>query len=98
MCDDVCCYGNRVSHDRGVCFVRKTLDTAEVFELSRGLLIDPSAASLYGFVMGVEGTAEDDEWRVITIYFKSLLKRQCGCGRWVWSFSLILMYLIFMYR
>ncbi len=51
-----------------------------MFQLSRGLLFDPSAASLLGFVMGVEGTGEDDEWRVITLDFLSLLNRPCEFG------------------
>jgi hypothetical protein len=53
------------------------LDTTNVFQLSRGLLIDPSAGSLYAFVMGVEGTGEKDEWKVIALNFGSLLHRQC---------------------
>ena len=48
-----------------------------MFQLSRGLLFDPSAASLLGYVMGVEGTGQDDEWRVVTLNFLSLLKRPC---------------------
>ena len=67
----------RFSHDRGSCFVSRTVDTTGVFQLSRGLLFDPSAASLMGYVMGVEGTGEDDEWRVITLDFLSLLTRPC---------------------
>lgn len=40
--------------------------------------MDPSAGSLYAFVMGVEGTGEKDEWKVIAINFRSLLHRQCS--------------------
>lgn len=78
-CDNTAfCHCNfRFSHNRGSCFVSRTVDTTGVFQLSRGLLFDPSAASLLGFVMGVEGTGEDDEWRVITLDFLSLLKRPC---------------------
>jgi hypothetical protein len=57
--------------------VQRTIDTTGVFQLSRGLLFDPSAASLLGYVMGVEGTGADDEWRVVTLNFLSLLKRSC---------------------
>ena len=66
----------RFSHDRGQCFVKEQLDSTNAF-LARGLVIDPSAASLYAFVMGVEGTGVSDEWRMITINFKSLLGRKC---------------------
>lgn len=69
------CY--RISHDRGDCFLQQTLDTTNAFQLTRGLLIDPSAGSFYAFVMGVEGTGDNDEWKVIAINFGSLLKRQC---------------------
>ena len=68
---------SRISHDRGDCFLQRTLDTTNVFQLSRGLLVDPSAGSLYAFVMGVEGTGEKDEWKVIALNFRSLLHRQC---------------------
>lgn len=57
--------------------MQRTVDTTGVFQLSRGLLFDPSAASLLGYVMGVEGTGQDDEWRVVTLNFLSLLKRAC---------------------
>ncbi len=59
--------------------MHRTMDTTGVFHLSRGLLFDPSAASLLGYVMGVEGTGMDDEWRVVTLNFLSLLKRPCEC-------------------
>lgn len=75
----------RFSHDRGNCFVQRRVDTTGVFQLNRGLLFDPSAASLLGYLMGVEGTGDDDEWRVITLNFLSLLKRPCKC---ICSFSL----------
>ena len=39
--------------------------------------MDPAAASLYAFVMGVEGTGKEDEWRLITLNFASLLNRKC---------------------
>ncbi len=39
--------------------------------------MDPSAASLFAFVMGVEGEGQDDEWRMITVNFGSLLSREC---------------------
>lgn len=68
---------SRISHDRGDCFLRQTIDTTNVFQLTRGLLIDPSAGSLYAFVMGVEGTGDEDEWKVIALNFGSLLTRQC---------------------
>lgn len=68
---------DRFSHDRGDCFSQKTVDTTKVFRMNRGLLFDPSAASLLGFLMGVEGTGQDDEWRIITLNFKSLLTRRC---------------------
>ena len=74
-----CLFHVRFSHDRGDCFVQRTIDTTGVFQLSRGLLFDPSAASLLGYVMGVEGTGEEDEWRVVTLNFLSLLKRPCEC-------------------
>ena len=67
----------RISHDRGDCFIQQTIDTSSVFQLTRGLLIDPSAGSLFAFVMGVEGTGDDDEWKIIAINFGSLLQRQC---------------------
>ena len=67
----------RFSHDRGRCFVERSVDTTGVFQLNRGLVFDPSAASLYGFLMGVEGTGQDDEWRIITLNFKSLLNTPC---------------------
>lgn len=57
--------------------MQRRVDTTKMFQLSRGLLFDPSAASLLGYVMGVEGTGKDDEWRVITLNFFSLLKRPC---------------------
>ena len=47
--------------------------------------MDPSAASLYAFVMGVEGTDADDEWRMITVNFGSLFARACKC-RWLHPF------------
>jgi len=53
------------------------VDTTGVFQLNRGLVFDPSAASLYGFLMGVEGAGQDDEWRIITLNFKSLLSGPC---------------------
>ena len=56
------------------------MDVTGIFQLSRGLLFDPSAASLLGFVMGVEGTGEEDEWRIVTLNFRSLLKRPCKRG------------------
>ena len=68
----------RISHDRGDCFIQQTIDTTGVFQLTRGLLIDPSAGSLFAFVMGVEGTGEEDEWKVIALNLGSLLKRQCA--------------------
>ena len=68
----------RISHDRGDCFLQQTLDTTNVFQLTRGLLIDPSAGSLYAFVMGVEGTGVEDEWKVIALNFGSLLTRRCS--------------------
>ncbi len=74
MCVCMCV---RFSHDRGNCFVERAVDTTKVFQLNRGLVFDPSAASLYGFLMGVEGTGEDDEWRIITLNFKSLLGVSC---------------------
>lgn len=49
-----------------------------MFQLTRGLLVDPSAGSLYAFVMGVEGTGDKDEWKIIALNFGSLLKRQCA--------------------
>ena len=57
--------------------MQRTVDTTGVFRLSRGLLFDPSAASLLGYIMGVEGTGQQDEWRVVTLNFLSLLKRPC---------------------
>lgn len=39
--------------------------------------MDPSAASLYAFVLGVEGLGEDDMWRMVTINFGSLLDSKC---------------------
>ena len=75
MCMCVCrC---RFSHDRGDCFTQRVVDTTSVFQLNRGLIFDPSAASLFGFLMGVEGTGPKDEWRVITLDFVSLLKTPC---------------------
>jgi sortilin len=65
------------SHDRGECFVQQLLDSTNAFSLSRGLLMDPRASSLTAFVMGVEGDDETDEWRMITLNFKSLLQRKC---------------------
>lgn len=74
----VCVCVCRFSHDRGGCFVERTVDTTGVFQLNRGLVFDPSAASLYGFLMGVEGTSQDDEWRFISLDFKSLLRNPCN--------------------
>ena len=71
---------SRFSHDRGGCFVKQVLDTTHAFSLSRGLLMDPRASSLTAFVMGVEGEGAGDEWRMITLNFKRLLQRKCGCG------------------
>lgn len=80
----------RFSHDRGNCFVERTVDVTGVFQLSRGLLFDPSAASLLGYVMGVEGTGQDDEWRVVTLNFRSLLKRPC---EWVHAYACTLLHI-----
>ena len=57
--------------------MKQLLDSTNVFSLSRGLLMDPRASSLTAFVMGVEGEGVDDEWRMITLNFKSLLQRKC---------------------
>lgn len=59
--------------------MERTVDVTGYFQLSRGLLFDPSAASLLGYVMGVQGTGVDDEWRVVTLNFRSLLRRPCKC-------------------
>ena len=67
----------RFSHDRGSCFVRQELDSTGVFSLNRGLLVDPTAASRYTFVMGVEGVEVEDAWRVIALNFGSLLRTKC---------------------
>lgn len=76
-----------ISHNRGGCFAEQEFDTSSYFSLSRGLLIDPSAASLFAFVMGVEGVGEDDQWRIIVLNFGSLLRRQCQQGDYhlVWE-------------
>lgn len=65
------------SHDLGRCFRRELLDSSSVFRQARGLMVDPSAASLYAFVLGVEGLGEDDMWRMVTINFGSLLDSKC---------------------
>ena len=66
----------RFSHNRGKCFTKKLFDSTTQFT-TRGILIDPSAASLFGFVMGVEGMGSTDEWRINTVNFQSLLQRPC---------------------
>lgn len=43
-------------------------------------MVDPSAASLYAFVLGVEGLGEEDMWRMVTINFGSLLNSKCKGG------------------
>ncbi|XP_064400259.1 sortilin-like [Halichondria panicea] len=64
------------SHNRGKCFTKKQFDSTTHFT-TRGILIDPSAASLFGFVMGVEGMGSTDEWRINAVNFQSLLQRPC---------------------
>jgi len=39
--------------------------------------VDPTAASRYTFVMGVEGVKTEDAWRVIALNFGSLLRTKC---------------------
>lgn len=56
--------------------MQETFDLTSQFT-TRGILIDPSAASLFGFVMGVEGLGSADEWRLVTLNFKSLLQKPC---------------------
>lgn len=51
--------------------------------------------------MGVEGTGDDDEWRVVTLNFLSLLKRPCECvpalpsplvmGQWCLLLTMVLL-------
>ena len=60
--------------------MKQLLDTTKHFTMGRGLLMDPRAASLTAFVMGVEGDDKNDEWRMITLNFKGLLQRKCVCG------------------
>ena len=67
----------RFSHDRGACFVRQQLDSTSVFSLTRGLLMDPNAASRFAFVMGVEGVGSSDTWRMISLNFGTLLRTKC---------------------
>lgn len=67
----------RFSHDRGACFVKQQLDSTSVFSLTRGLLMDPSAASRFAFVMGVEGVGSSDTWRMISLNFGTLLRTKC---------------------
>ena len=67
----------RFSHDRGVCFKKEELDTTGYFSLTKGLLIDPKATSLYAFALGLEGNDDDDQWRLIAINFESILTSPC---------------------
>ena len=48
-----------------------------MFSLTRGLLMDPNAASRFAFVMGVEGVGSSDTWRMISLNFGTLLRTKC---------------------
>lgn len=39
--------------------------------------MDPSAASRFAFVMGVEGVGSSDTWRMISLNFGTLLRTKC---------------------
>ena len=39
--------------------------------------MDPSAASQFAFVMGVEGVGNSDAWKMISLNFGTLLKTKC---------------------
>lgn len=39
--------------------------------------MDPEAASLYAFALGLEGTSSDDSWRLVAINFHSILSTPC---------------------
>ena len=69
---------NRFSHDRGSCFTKVEFGFSKLFQLSRGLLMDPNTTSLYGFVLGTTGTSSDNnKWTAITLNFGSLLSYPC---------------------
>lgn len=71
------------SHDRGVCFKKEQLDTTGYFSLTKGLLMDPKATSLYAFALGLEGNNDDDQWRLIAINFESILVSRCHEGDYI---------------